>query len=94
MSILSQAANLGFEPKIRGAAFNPANKGKVVPEAIEGVSEVYVIRVDNVSATASTEGSVADQRKKKYDDSKNMPANPIEALKKAATIKDKRAERY
>ena len=90
----TRSSGLGFEPKVNGATFNPANKGKVVSEALEGVNGVYVIRVENVSATASTEGSVADQRKTMYERGKQSSGNPIEALKKAAAIKDKRAERY
>lgn len=86
--------DLGFEQKVRGAAFNPANKGKVVSEALEGVSGVYVISVESTSATSSTEGSVADQRKQRYDIGKQTNPGPMEALKDAATIKDKRAERY
>ena len=44
----SQTSIVASEPKVIGAAFNPANKGKVVPQAIEGTSGVYVVRVDNV----------------------------------------------
>lgn len=84
---------LGYEPRVTGAIFNPANKGKVVPEAIEGQSGVYVVRVDAVSATAVTAGSVADQRKEQAAQKKGA-ANPIEGLKKAATIKDNRTDRY
>src|SRR5690606_12876890 len=47
----TQNPALGFEMKVIGAAFNPANKGKVIPEAIEGQSGVYVVRVDNLGAT-------------------------------------------
>ena len=45
MSSRSGATALSFEPRITGAAFNPANKGKIVMEALEGNSGVYVIRV-------------------------------------------------
>jgi peptidyl-prolyl cis-trans isomerase D len=86
--------DLGFEPRVRGAAFNPGNKGKVVSEALEGVSGVYVISVESVTATASTEGPVADQRKMRADIGKQTNPGPMEALKNAATIKDNRNERY
>jgi peptidyl-prolyl cis-trans isomerase D len=86
--------DLGSEPKVRGTAFNPANKGKVVNEALEGVSGVYAIRVENVSATSSTEGSVADQRKSRHENEKQRNPGPMESLKDAATIKDKRTEWY
>lgn len=91
---------LGYEPKVVGAAFNPANKGKVVPEPLDGAYAVYVIRVENVSATPSEGAIVADQRKlladqvKQYINNQQSPANPVNALKKAATIVDKRADRY
>ncbi|HMK24483.1 MAG TPA: peptidylprolyl isomerase [Chitinophagaceae bacterium] len=90
----STSAKFGNEPKVNGATFNPDNKGKVVPEALEGSNGVYAIRVEAVTATSAATGSVADQRKKMYDDSKQTGNNLIEALKKAASIKDKRAETY
>ena len=86
-------ASLGYEPRVTGAIFNPANKGKVVAEALEGQSGVFVVRVDNVTATAVTAGSVADQRKAQADQKKGQ-ANPISALKNAATIKDYREKHY
>jgi len=92
---------LGYEPKITGASFNPANKGKLVPEPLQGVNGVYVIRVDNISATAVTEGSIAQQRESKYNQMKQYvsnnygsPLNPLSILKSVATIKDNRAELY
>ncbi len=94
------ATSLSFEPRVLGAIFNPANKGKVVPEALEGQSGVYVVRVESVSATAVTDANVADQRKLLAEQGKRMtseprsPAYPVNALRKAATIKDKRTERY
>ncbi len=100
MSSRSGATALSFEPRITGAAFNPANKGKVVPEVLEGNSGVYVIRVDEVSATPVTEGNVADKRKILSDQGKQMtgnpqaPAYPVNALRKAAKITDKRSDRY
>lgn len=83
---------LGYEPRIGGAAFNPVNKGKIVPEALEGVNGVYVVRVDSVSATAVTVGDVASQRKAKEQQAKQS-LNPQAALRNAATIKDKRSRR-
>jgi peptidyl-prolyl cis-trans isomerase D len=91
---------LGYEPRVIGAAFNPANKGKIVPEVLEGGEAVYVIRVENTSATAVTEGNVADQRKMRYQQMKgyvsnpNTPFNPLSILKNAATITDNRAKKY
>jgi peptidyl-prolyl cis-trans isomerase D len=88
------SARFTDEPIVFGATFNPSNKGKVVSEALEGKNGVYVIRVENVSATSAASGSVADQRKAKYDQGKQSTNYPIDALKKAANIKDKRSDIY
>lgn len=90
----SPQAKFGNEPRVYGATFNPANKGKVVPEVLEGSNGVYVIRVENVTATSAATGSVEDQRKEKYQQAKQAGNNLIEALKKAASIKDKRSDTY
>lgn len=100
MSSRSGATALSFEPRITGAAFNPANKGKIVTEALEGNSGVYVIRVDEVGTTPVTDGNVAEQRKALSAQGKQMvtnsqaPNSPVNALRNAATISDKRSERY
>ena len=92
----------GFDPKVTGAIFDPANKGKVISEPIEGAGGVYVVRVDNVVATAVENANVATQQKMmaqnarqgiEYPDPRN-PNYPINILKKAATIKDYRAKFY
>jgi peptidyl-prolyl cis-trans isomerase D len=64
----------------------------VVPQLIEGASGVYVVRVDNVTATSVADANVAEQRKSKYQQGKQKAAyqSPIEVLRKAATIKDQR----
>ena len=90
----SPQAKFGNEPIIFGATFNPDNKGKVVPEVLEGTNGVYVVRVESVTATAAASGSVEDQRKEKYTQSKQARNNLVEALKQAATIKDKRSDTY
>ena len=82
------------EPKIIGAAFNPSNKGKVVPQAIAGNSGVYVVRVNNVSATAVANANVAEQRKSKYEQAKMRGAYPQGVLVQAADIKDNRSKIY
>jgi peptidyl-prolyl cis-trans isomerase D len=97
---MASTASLGYEPRVSGATFNPANKGKVVPEVLEGMSGVYVIRVDSVAATPVTSGDISAQRisiyqqTKQYISNQQSPAYPINALRKAATIKDKRSRRY
>jgi len=90
----TQTSIVASEPKVIGATFNPANNGKVVPQAIAGTSGVYVVRVDNVSATAVANANVAEQRKTKYQEAKMRGAYPQLALSEAATIKDNRSEIY
>lgn len=94
--------NSGFDIKVTGAAFNLANKGKVVPESIEGGGGVYVVRVDNVTATAVELVNVAEQQKTMYMNAKQSvdypdprnPNYPLTVLKKAASIKDYRSKFY
>ena len=93
----TQNPALGFEMKVIGAAFNPANKGKVVPEAIEGQSGVYVIRVDNLSATPVQSADIEEQRRSLEMQMRQQMMyrnNPADVLKKAADIEDKRAKFY
>lgn len=96
----SLSGSFGFEPRVTGAAFNPANKGKVVPAVIEGLSGVFVVRVNNVLSTPVMDGDVATQRNNRYLQAKQAyanqysPNNPISILRNAATIKDQRQKRY
>jgi peptidyl-prolyl cis-trans isomerase D len=93
---ISGGSALGYEPRVLGAIFNPANRGKVVPEAIEGQSGVYVIRVNSVIATPVAAGSVAEQRKAEIDRAKQQAAysSPLQVLREAANIKDNRSKHY
>lgn len=92
---------LGYEPKILGAAFNPANKGKVVPEAIPGQAGVYVLRVDNTSTVPVETADIEAQRQMMETQTRQRMmqqmqyggGNPFtEPLKKAANVKDNRAK--
>jgi peptidyl-prolyl cis-trans isomerase D len=85
---------LGYEPKVIGAVFNPANKDKVIPEVLTGVQGVYVVRVDSIVGTSVAIGTPAEQRKAILDQRIQAMGNPIEGLKKAAKIKDNRAKKY
>jgi peptidyl-prolyl cis-trans isomerase D len=89
-------AALGFEYRVIGASFNPANKGKVVNEAIEGQAGVYVLRVDNISAMAISSAPADVQRPMLMMQARQQAqgVNNLETLKKAATIKDYRAKFY
>jgi peptidyl-prolyl cis-trans isomerase D len=90
----------GYEPRVTGAAFNPNNKGKVVSEPIEGLSGVFVIKVENVGTTPVVQGDVNSIRQSRYQQAlqaysnQYSPNNPISVLRSAATIKDKRQARY
>jgi peptidyl-prolyl cis-trans isomerase D len=89
-------AVFGYEGKVLGAIFNPANKGKVVPEAIEGQSGVYVLRVDALNTTPVQGASVEQQREMLKQQARQglMYRNPIQALQEAANITDNRAKFY
>ena len=90
----TQSSLVASEPKVIGAAFNPANKGKVVNQAIEGTSGVYVVRVNSVSATAIADANVAEQRKSRYQQAKMRGGYPQQVLMEAADIKDNRSKIY
>ena len=87
---------LGYESKVLGAAFNPDNRGKVVPEAIEGQAGVYALRVDAVSTTPVMAGSIEEQRQALVMQARQSMQYrpPTEVLKKSAEIKDNRAKFY
>jgi peptidyl-prolyl cis-trans isomerase D len=86
----------GFESKVIGASFNQNNKGKVVPEAIEGQSGIYVLRVESIGTTPVQSGGIDEQRKMLQMQARQQAQyrSPLEALKNAADIKDNRATFY
>ena len=93
-------SNLSYEPKVIGAAFNPANKGKVVPEVLVGKQGVYVIRVEDQSSIAVPAEDINAVRQSRYQQAKQSLGNqysqnnPLTILRNAADIKDKRSERF
>ena len=93
---ITGGGSIGFEQRIVGAAFNADNRGKVVPEALEGRGGVYVVRVNNVSATPLADANVVEQRKAEIGRLKqqNMYFSPIATLKEAASITDNRAKHF
>lgn len=103
---IGSTPGIGFEPKVIGAAFNPANKGKVVPEPIEGSSAVYVLRVDDVTATSVIAGDITQQRqmmeaqaRQRASGASDFMGGPqlptfIQTLREIADIKDKRSQFY
>ena len=93
--LLGQSPALGFEPKVLGASFNMDNQGKTIPELIEGVSGVYVIQVESISATPVANANVEEERKSKYATAKQTSMYRFaQVLKEAADIKDNRAKHF
>jgi len=99
---LNGGRNFGYEPKVLGAAFNPASKGKVVSQPIVGLNGVYVIKVEDLSTTPVETANIDEQRKQMEMQIKNQMMqqmqygmNPVlDPLKKDANIKDNRAKFY
>jgi len=91
---------LSYEPKVIGAAFNPSNKGKVVPEVLVGRQGVYVVKVEDQSTITLPAEDINAIRQTRYQQAKQglsnqySPNNPLSILRNAADIKDKRSERY
>lgn len=86
--------NIGNEPKIAGAAFNKTLQGKI-SEPIAGNTGVFVLKDESVSALANTNVNVEELRKQLEMQQKQMGGyRSIEALKKAADIKDNRFDFY
>ena len=84
---------LGYETKVLGALFNPANKGKVCPEGISGQMGVYAIRVEN-TFTGAVENANIEMQRKMLEQQGRQAGSPLELLKKRADIKDYRAKFY
>ncbi|MDB5247210.1 MAG: peptidyl-prolyl cis-trans isomerase [Segetibacter sp.] len=86
--------NIGNEPKIAGAAFNKSLQAKV-SEPIAGNTGVFVVKGGSISALPNTNMNVEDLRKQLEMQQKQMGGyRSIEALKKAAEIKDNRFDFY
>ncbi|HEX2533498.1 MAG TPA: peptidylprolyl isomerase, partial [Chitinophagaceae bacterium] len=92
---------MGFVPKVTGAIFNAANRGKVVPEALEEVGGVFVVRVENVSATSVPPMDIAQQRqmlqmqyRQQMSQAMMYGQSPLQFLRNAAKIKDNRSRFY
>jgi hypothetical protein len=55
---------------------------------------VYIVRVNNVTATAVANANVAEQRKAKYEEAKARGGYPQQVLIEAADVKDNRSKIY
>ena len=85
-----------IDAKVLGAIFNPANKGKLIPEPIAGREAVYVVRVDDVTTT-SVNADIVSQQNQLRTRTKQMQrfySSPIQVMRKTAKIKDNRRNFY
>jgi peptidyl-prolyl cis-trans isomerase D len=92
--LFSGGGALGYETRVLGAIFNPANKGKVCPEGIAGQAGVYAIRTEAVFTGAVENAGIEQQRQMLEMQSRQMFRSPVEVLQKRAEIKDYRAKFY
>ncbi|MES2331704.1 MAG: SurA N-terminal domain-containing protein [Bacteroidota bacterium] len=83
-------AGVGAEPKVVGAAFNKALVGKA-SEPIEGSTGVFAVKVESNGAKPSTT-DVSAVKQGLLQTAKMSSYRGLEALKKAANIKDYRAK--
>jgi len=84
---------LGNEPKVVGAAFNKELQSKV-SSPFDGNSGVFVVKSNGVAGVASQHGSIEDQRKAAELTLKQQEYSAVQALTKAADIKDYRSKFY
>jgi peptidyl-prolyl cis-trans isomerase D len=85
--------NLGAEPKVLGAAFNTAYQAK--PSGpIKGEMGVFVVKVDNIGAVPNPNFDAAAQRQALQQQQQGAAYGVLQALKKAANIKDYRDKFY
>lgn len=85
---------LGSEPKVVGAAFNKALQGKA-SEAIAGNTGVFSVKGEGISARPSFGGTVDDQRRVQENSMRSQIGyRALDALRKAAVVKDYRSTFY
>jgi peptidyl-prolyl cis-trans isomerase D len=81
---------IGMEPKVSGAVFNPAVKGKV-SEPIPGNNAVYVISTTNVGLVPAPNFDYMGRRMQMEQNMKQNAANAsVQSLRSAAEVKDNR----
>ena len=84
--------NVGPEAKVIGAAFNKENKGKT-SAPIDGQTGVFAVQTRQTSVLPSPAEEARSQRTTMQMQMKQYSSfGTLEALKKAATIKDKRRQ--
>lgn len=85
---------IGIEPKLLGAVFNKAYQAKPTPP-IAGNSGVYVAKTNAIKTKpADAPEMVAQQAESRISALRSQTNNWYEALRKQATIKDKRSETF
>jgi peptidyl-prolyl cis-trans isomerase D len=106
LRFLGGSTSLGFEPKVIGASFNPANTGKTVTEPLEGQTAVYLLRVESLGATPVASGTIEEQKASFEARARQtamggmsmyggqQPPPHVAVLRKQAKIKDKRSDFY
>ncbi|MDO6433347.1 SurA N-terminal domain-containing protein [Flavitalea sp. BT771] len=87
--------NAGQEPKVIGSAFNKALAGKPASPPIAGNGGVFVIKVENVSATSNLNADLQQQRFMQEQQQKSRIFGTLmESLRKQAKVKDDRGKFY
>jgi peptidyl-prolyl cis-trans isomerase D len=85
-----QIANVGFEPRVSGAAFNKNNQSRVSP-VITGELGAFIIKTEKVGAVPNTGMDLkAQQTALQQQMRMTVQRSMVESLKKAAKIKDDR----
>ncbi|MBC6492835.1 SurA N-terminal domain-containing protein [Flavihumibacter stibioxidans] len=84
--------NVGQEPKVIGAAFNKANQSKI-SAPITGNAAVFVIKTENISAMPDGGINAETQRNAMMQQMRQSAGfRAMDALRKAANVKDDRAK--
>jgi peptidyl-prolyl cis-trans isomerase D len=85
---------IGSEPKVSGAAFNAAAKGKV-SEPIAGNAGVFLVKSESIGMTPSQNLDYTIRRLQMEQGIKgNLSYKSSDGLRKSATIKDRRIDFY
>ncbi len=86
--------NVGMEQKVIGAAFNKAYQTKASP-VIEGTTGVFVMKVNSIqSKPADAPEKMTENAKQKLSTLRSQTGGWYEALRKQATIVDKRFDHF
>ena len=85
-------AGVGSEPKVIGAAFNKSLLGKV-SGPISGVTGVFAVKIESNGAKAATTDA-ASIKQTMLQSTRMASYRGMDALKKAATVKDNRSKFY